>query len=67
MRERGGGGRERGRERDHSVYVFADMVGMIDFEYGGPNYLAYDIANHFCEFAGTVSSLGFFIPNNMLL
>ena len=25
---------------------------MIDFEYGGPNYLAYDIANHFCEFAG---------------
>lgn len=26
---------------------------MIDFEYGGPNYLAYDIANHFCEFAGT--------------
>ena len=26
---------------------------MIDFEYGGPNYLAYDIADHFCEFAGT--------------
>ena len=25
---------------------------MIDFEYAGPNYLAYDIADHFCEFAG---------------
>lgn len=25
---------------------------LIDFEYAGPNYLAYDIANHFCEFAG---------------
>ena len=28
------------------------VVKFIDFEYGGPNYLAYDIANHFCEFAG---------------
>ncbi|KAG7341417.1 choline/ethanolamine kinase [Nitzschia inconspicua] len=25
---------------------------LIDFEYGGINYLAYDIANHFNEFAG---------------
>lgn len=25
---------------------------LIDFEYAGPNYLAYDIGNHFCEFAG---------------
>ena len=28
-------------------------IHFIDFEYAGPNYLAYDIANHFCEFAGT--------------
>lgn len=27
-------------------------MSVIDFEYAGPNYLAYDIANHFCEFAG---------------
>jgi ethanolamine kinase len=25
---------------------------LIDFEYGGINYLSYDIANHFNEFAG---------------
>lgn len=33
-------------------------VNFIDFEYAGPNYQAYDIANHFCEFAG---KLKFFI------
>jgi len=27
-------------------------IHFIDFEYAGLNYLAYDIANHFCEFAG---------------
>lgn len=27
-------------------------IEFIDFEYAGPNYQAYDIANHFCEFAG---------------
>ena len=27
-------------------------IQLIDFEYGGMNYLAYDIANHFNEFAG---------------
>ena len=25
---------------------------MVDYEYGGPNPAAYDIGNHFCEFAG---------------
>lgn len=30
----------------------ADSLMLLDFEYAGPNYLAYDIANHFCEFAG---------------
>jgi ethanolamine kinase len=27
-------------------------VSMVDFEYGGANCAAYDIGNHFCEFAG---------------
>ena len=27
---------------------------MIDYEYGGANAAAYDIGNHFCEFAGLV-------------
>ncbi|CAI8035050.1 Ethanolamine kinase 2 [Geodia barretti] len=27
-------------------------VSMVDYEYGGPNLAAYDIGNHFCEFAG---------------
>ena len=29
-----------------------NLIQIIDFEYGGMNYLAYDIANHFNEFAG---------------
>jgi ethanolamine kinase len=29
-----------------------ERVSMVDFEYGGPNCAAYDIGNHFCEFAG---------------
>jgi ethanolamine kinase len=28
------------------------IIQLIDFEYGGMNYLAYDIANHFNEYAG---------------
>lgn len=27
-------------------------VGLIDFEYASYNYIAFDIANHFCEWAG---------------
>lgn len=27
-------------------------IRLVDYEYAGPNYLAYDIADHFCEFAG---------------
>lgn len=30
----------------------SNSVHFIDFEYAAPNYQAYDIANHFCEFAG---------------
>jgi ethanolamine kinase len=29
-----------------------EKIQLIDFEYGGMNYAAYDIANHFNEFAG---------------
>lgn len=29
-----------------------DKVHMIDYEYGSPNYAAYDIGNHFNEFGG---------------
>ncbi|VDK35719.1 unnamed protein product, partial [Dibothriocephalus latus] len=29
-----------------------DAVSFIDFEYCGYNHTAYDIADHFCEFAG---------------
>ena len=35
---------------DISHYV--DSVTLIDFEYGGANYQAFDIGDHFCEFAG---------------
>ena len=40
----------------HNNYVHfalaSDVVGVIDLEYAGPNYMAYEIADHFCEFAG---------------
>ncbi|GAB1607948.1 probable ethanolamine kinase [Argonauta hians] len=29
-----------------------DSISFIDFEYMNENYIAYDIANHFCEYAG---------------
>ena len=29
-----------------------NSVTLIDFEYSGPNFLPFDIGNHFCEFAG---------------
>jgi ethanolamine kinase len=29
-----------------------EKVEFIDFEFAGPNHRAYDIGNHFCEFAG---------------
>ena len=30
----------------------SNVVHFIDFEYAGPNYQAYDIANHFNEISG---------------
>mmetsp|Transcript_25518 Transcript_25518/g.42445 ORF Transcript_25518/g.42445 Transcript_25518/m.42445 type:complete len:372 (-) Transcript_25518:2530-3645(-) len=37
-----------------NVLVSSDMkdIQLIDFEYGGTNYVAFDIANHFNEYAG---------------
>ena len=29
-----------------------DSVSLIDFEYSGPNFLSFDIGNHFCGFVG---------------
>jgi len=31
---------------------FSEKVSFIDFEYIGYNYQAFDIGNHFCEYAG---------------
>ena len=41
----------------YSIILHLHLAGdvqMVDYEYGGPNYLAFDIANHFCEFAGEI-------------
>eukprot|EP00116_Pleurobrachia_bachei_P006152 sb/3466414/ len=32
--------------------VHKNSISFIDYEYGDPNYLAYDIGNHFAEYAG---------------
>jgi len=34
-------------------------VAFIDLEYAGPNYAAFDIANHFCEFVGCEGELDY--------
>ena len=36
-----------------------NSVAFIDLEYGAPNYAAFDIANHFCEFAGSLGTLDY--------
>lgn len=33
-------------------FLFVEEIHCIDYEYGCPNYAAYDIANNFNEFAG---------------
>ena len=35
-----------------------ESIRLIDFEYGGMNYIAFDIANHFNEFAGGTEENG---------
>jgi len=37
---------------------------LIDFEYGGYNYRAFDVANHFCEYAGFDFDLARFYPTS---
>lgn len=39
-------------------------VNFIDFEYAAPNYQAFDIANHFAEFAGNYFNQHKFIFHN---
>lgn len=36
-----------------------NSVTFIDLEYGAPNYAAFDIANHFCEFVGCDGKLDY--------
>lgn len=38
-------------------YFLTGHVRFIDYEYAGYNYQAYDIANHFNEFAGNTNIL----------
>ncbi len=44
--------------------LVADKVHMIDYEYGSPNYAAYDIGNHFNEFGG-IKSFYLFAPESL--
>ena len=41
----------------------ADTVRFIDFEYGAPAPAAFDVANHFCEYAGFDSDFQAGFPN----
>ena len=36
----------------HPFLVSSDRLWQVDMEYCGINYQGYDIADHFCEFAG---------------
>ncbi len=46
--------RTHARMHTHThTHTQIESITFIDLEYGGPNYLAFDIGNHFCEFAGT--------------
>lgn len=40
-----------------------ESVLIIDYEYGGVNFVAFDIANHFCEYAGFDFDLAKWYPN----
>ena len=41
-------------------FPLSGLLGFIDFEYGAFNYEAYDIGNHFAEYAGNVLITEFF-------
>ena len=38
-------------------------VQLIDYEYAGYNYCGYDLANHFCEYAGFDGDFGEYSKN----
>ena len=46
------------------VHDEKEVIQLIDFEYGGCNYIAFDIANHFNEYAGGTDNA---IPDYTLL
>lgn len=41
----------------------ADSIQIVDFEYGGFNFVGFDLANHFCEYAGFDFDLDRWYPN----
>ena len=41
-----------------TIKFFSDKIYFIDFEFANINYFAFDIANHFDEFAGVHSIHG---------
>lgn len=45
-----------------------DRITFIDYEYAGQNFQAFDIGNHFTEFAGMLSSYSLYVdqPNHLL-
>lgn len=45
------------------VHQQTNIIQFIDFEYGGANYAAYDVANHFNEYAGGTSAEDNGVPN----
>ncbi|KAL3924841.1 MAG: hypothetical protein SGILL_000796 [Bacillariaceae sp.] len=50
-----------------SNILYSVPLQLIDFEYGGINYLSYDIANHFNEFAGGTAPEDKATPNYDML
>ena len=46
------------------LFVFhyiSEKVSFIDFEYVGYNYQAFEIGNHFCEYAGQHFAISIFV------
>ena len=36
------------------TYFYVDKIRFVDMEYSGYNYRGFEIAHHFCEFAGNL-------------
>ena len=50
----------------HPLHVSSDRLWLVDMEYCGVNYRGYDIADHFCEFAGRCLSSASRLGNNLV-